>query len=142
MKAWVDHIGIGWGAIIVNDNNEVLLVQRSLDSRTEPWTRSRPWGQVEFWENIEAAIEREIYEEVWIVIKVTKLLEVTQIINKENNTHWIAFGYLAEYVSGEVVNKEPENHTAVQWFPIDKLPSNLNEYTRNAIAVLVAWKGV
>jgi len=142
MKPWIDYIGIGWWAIIVNNKNEVLLVQRSLNSRTEPWTWSRPWGQVEFWESIEAAIEREIYEEVWIIIKVTKFLEVTQTISKESNTHWLAFGYMADYISGEITNKEPENHTAVQWFPINNLPDNLNEYTRNSLDVFFAWKSI
>lgn len=28
---------------------------------------------------------------------------------------------------------EPDNHDAVQWFPFDDLPENINNYTRNSI---------
>lgn len=45
---------------------------------------------------------------------------------------------MADYISGEITNKEPENHTAVQWFPINNLPDNLNEYTRNSLDVFFA----
>jgi len=140
MKKWIDYIGIGCWAIVINDKNEVLLVKRSMSARTEPWTWSRPGGQVEFWETIEATVEREIQEEVGIEVKAIKLLEITQNIDPTHGSHRIAVGYLAQYISWEVTNMEPENHDAVQWFSFDNLPENINNYTRNAIAVYLAME--
>jgi len=131
MKTGKDCIGIGCGAIIVNNQNEILLVKRSINSRTEPGTWSRPGGEVEFSEKIEDAVKREIKEETNIDIKVIDLLEVSQVVTSES--HWIAFGYLAEAISNKVINTEPQKHDEVAWFSLNNLPENLNQYTKNSI---------
>jgi len=131
MKAGIDFIGIGCGALVINEKNEVLLIKRSAKARTEPGSWSRPGGQVEFGETVEHAVEREMEEEVGIKVKAVKLLDMTQII--EEGKHWIAFGYLATYISGTPINKEPDKHEEIKWFSLDNLPENLNSYTANSI---------
>jgi len=133
MKPGKDFIGVGCGAIIINNRNEVLLLKRSSISRTEPSTWSRPGGQVEYGENAEEAVKREIKEELGIDIEVVRFLEMTQTI--EDGKHWIALGFLARHVSGTPRNVEPDKHDEVKWFPLSMLPENLNSYTRNAINV-------
>lgn len=133
MRVGYDYIGVGCGAIVVNDNNEVLLVKRSLESRTEPGEWSRPGGEVERGETIEKAVEREVFEETGVRVQVVRLLEVTQNISE--GKHWIALGYLAKYVSGEAVNREPKKHDEVKWCPIDNIPGPLNNYTRNSLNI-------
>lgn len=54
---------------------------------------------MEFGETVEAAVNREIQEEVGIQVKALKLLEITQNIDPTCGSHWIAVGYLAEYIS-------------------------------------------
>jgi len=136
MKAGKDYVGVGCGGIIINEEeNKVLLVKRSLNSRTEPGYWSRPGGEVEYGETIEEAVKREILEETGIITKVTKFLELTQIIDKEKGNHWIALGYLAKYISGEPKNLEPEKHNEVKWFSLSKLPTKLTSYTKNALKV-------
>ena len=135
MKAGIDFIGIGCGAIIINDNNEVLLVKRSINSRTEPGTWSRPGGQVEFGETVEEAVEREVLEETNVQVRVLRFLEMTQNINQDKFKHWIALGFLAKHVSGEPENLEPTKHDEVRWISLSELPENINIYTKNAIDV-------
>jgi len=138
MKAGIDHIGVGCGAIIVNDKDEVLLVKRSQNSRTEPGQWSRPGGQVEFGEHGATATEREVEEETGIKVKVVRPLEFTEVIDGDNGgKHWVALGYLARHVSGEPVNREPDKHEDIRWFPLEGLPENLTSYTRNAINVFL-----
>lgn len=133
MEVGKDYIGVGCGAIIVNDKNEVLLVQRSKDARTEPGTWSRPGGQVEFGETVEQAVEREVLEETGLAVKALSVLEVRSVLSE--GKHWLAIGYLAKYISGEPRNTEPTKHDAVKWFPLDDLPEPLNEYTRSSINI-------
>lgn len=51
------------------------------------------------WGNCRSGSEREIQEEVGIQVKALKLLEITQNIDPTCGSHWIAVGYLAEYIS-------------------------------------------
>ena len=142
MKPGVDYTGVGCGCIIINDNNEVLLVKRSKNSKTESGMWSRPGGSVEFGETVEDAVTREIREELNIDIEVVRFLEYTDNIGVENEVkkHWVALGFLAKIKSGEIKNLEPDKHDDFKWFPLDKLPENLTEYTKNAINVFLKTK--
>jgi len=133
MELGKDCIGVGCGAIIINDNNEVLLLKRSENSRTEPGTWSRPGGAVEYGESLKQAVEREVFEETNVKVEVIRFLEITENIHEDK--HWIAIGFLAKYISGEpeIPEKEKHKHDEIRWFKIDSLPENINNYTRNAI---------
>ena len=138
MKPGKDFIGIGCGAIIVNDKDEVLLLKRSSTARTEPITWSRPGGAVEFGEKIEEAVVREVEEETGVKIQVLKHLEITQ--NIEEDKHWIAHGYLARHLSGEPKNMEPTKHDEIRWFPVNELPEKINNYTKKSIELYIESK--
>ena len=47
--------------------------------------------------------------------------------------HWFTGGRLAKIIGGELKNMEPEKHDAVEWFALDQLPENINEYTKQSI---------
>jgi len=132
-KTTFKQIGIGCGAIVANDKDEILLVKRSLSSRHEPGTWSRPGGKIEFGETIESALAREILEETGIQIQAIEFLEVSQSVDPENDFHWISLGYFAWYSSGTARNMEPDRHDEVAWFPLDQLPPGINAITRRAI---------
>ena len=131
-----NNIGVGCGCIILNKKGEILLVKRSKDLRNEAGMWSRPGGTVEFGETITEALVREIREEIGIEIEIIKFLEYTDIINKEEGTHWVALGFLAKRKSGEVKNLIPHEHDEVRWFQLDRLPKNVTHYTRNSIIAL------
>ncbi len=140
MKSGIDYIGTGCGAIVIRGKKEVLLVQRSKVSRTEPGTWSRPGGEVDFGESIKAAVARETLEETGVVVKAEEeALLINEIITKDS--HWMAHGYVAEYISGEAYNVEgPEKHEDVKWFPLDNLPQNLNIYTKESLEKYIATR--
>lgn len=133
MKPGTDFIGLGCGALIVNDKNEVLLIRYAEDSKTDPGMWARPGGKIDFGECGPAAAEREVEEEVGIKVKVIEPLEFTEVIEDDRSKHWIALGFLAKHVSGTPTIKEPHKHTDIGWFPINNIPENTAIYTRNSV---------
>ena len=128
-----NYVGVGCGALIINEKEEVLLVKRLLNARTEPGYWSRPGGEVCFGEKIEEAIKREVREETGLEVEVIRFLEMTEMINPTPKTHWITFGYLARITGGTPENKEIDKHEEVKWFPLTQLPEPLTQYTINSL---------
>jgi ADP-ribose pyrophosphatase len=139
IKIGTDCIGVGCGALIINDKNETLLLKRTDKSRNRAGFWSKPGGGLEFGDKIEDTVKREIKEEIGVEIEIIKFLCFTENILKDENQHWISFNYLAKITEGEVKNMEPEKHEEVKWFALDNLPEKLthgtlesvNEYFKN-----------
>jgi 8-oxo-dGTP diphosphatase len=129
MKPGVDYIGIGCGALIINDKNETLLVKRTPKSKNEAGFWSKPGGAVEFRESVEDAVKREIKEELGIDIELIRFLGFTNHILKSENQHWVAFNYLARIIAGEPRNLEPKKIEEIKWFNLKNLPENLTQTT-------------
>lgn len=122
MKRGKDYIGVGVGAVIINDNNEILLLLRKKSPECGYWTI--PGGTVEFGERVEEAIVREVQEELGVQCAIVDLLGVTNHIVASEGTHWVSPAYLVKIVSGQPQNIEPHSHAEMKWFPIDHLPEN------------------
>jgi ADP-ribose pyrophosphatase len=133
MKNGFDNIGIGCGALIMNDNNETLLLKRTSKTRNEAGFWSKPGGGVEFGEKVENAVKREIKEELGVDIELIKFLGFTDSIMQEEKQHWISFNYVAKITCGELKNLEPEKHEDMRWFKLNELPDKVNQYTLEAI---------
>ena len=65
---------IGVGAIVINDNNEILLVRDRISSNHSIY--KLPGGMVEHANKLSDAVEREVYEETGIEAKLIKLVSV------------------------------------------------------------------
>ncbi len=126
-----DYIGVGVGAFIINNNQEVLLLKRLKSPEKCSWTI--PGGSVEFGETIEEAVIREVREEVGVEINLFKLLGVTNYIDNNEKYHWVAPIFLAEITKGIPRNIEPNIHEEMDWFLIKKLPNKLTMMTIMAI---------
>lgn len=133
MKPGKDYIGVGCGALIINDKNETLLVKRALKSNNEAGFWSKPGGTVEFGEIVEDAIKREIKEELGIEIELIRPLAFTNHLIPSENQHWVAFNYLARIVKGKPKSLEPDKIEEVMWFKFDALPENLTQTTREPV---------
>ncbi len=133
MKPGVDYIGIGCGALIVNDNNETLLVKRGQKSKNQVGVWSKPGGAVDLEEKVEDAVIREIKEELGVDIELVKFLGFTNHIIKSENQHWIAFNYLAKIIKGEPQILEPDKIEEIKWFSLNNLPENLSQTTSEPI---------
>lgn len=127
-----DFIGVGCGAVIVNDKDEVLLLKRGAGARNGQRLWARPGGLVEFGETAEVAVMREVKEETGLEIEIVERLQFSELV-EEGSTHWISLGFLARVVSGVAKNLEPDRHDEIKWFPLSNLPENLAKYTRTAI---------
>lgn len=129
MKKGIDYIGIGCGALIINDKNETLLIKRTSKTRNENGFWSKPGGGVEFGEKVEDAVKREIKEELGVEIELIKFLGFTNHIIKSESQHWVAFSYLAKIINGELKNLEPAKHEEIKWFKLDSLPEKISQTT-------------
>ncbi|MCY6960012.1 NUDIX domain-containing protein [Clostridium brassicae] len=134
MKKGQDYIGVGVGAVIINENKEILLLLREKSPELGCW--SIPGGKVEMFETVEDAIKREVKEELDVEVEIIKLITVTNHIIWQEKAHWVAPTFLTKVVSGQVKNVEPEKHKEVRWFSIDELPNNITITTKNAIKYL------
>jgi 8-oxo-dGTP diphosphatase len=132
MKAGRDYIGVGVGAVIL-ENDAVLLLKRKKSPEAGYW--SIPGGRVEFGETVEAAIVREIKEELGCDAQVVMSMGVTNHIVEDEGVHWVSPRFLVK-ISGEPKNLEPDVHDDAQWFKISELPPNLTMTTRAALAAL------
>jgi ADP-ribose pyrophosphatase len=129
MNPGIDYIGIGCGALIINNNNETLLMKRGSKSKNEIGYWSKPGGAVEFGEKVEDAIKREIKEELDIEIELIKFLDFTDHIINSENQHWIAINFLAKIINGEPKIMEPNKHSEIKWFNLNDLPENITQTT-------------
>jgi mutator protein MutT len=131
-----DYIGVGTGAVIVNEKNEILLLARNKAPEKGRW--AIPGGKVELFETLKDAIRREVREETGLTIDVVDELCVTDHILPDEHVHWVTTTFLCRILDGVAENREPTKHTALSWFALDRLPPNLALPTVRALEKLRA----
>lgn len=132
MKKGVDFIGVGAGAIVFNDNGEVLVAQRGPKARNEAGKWDFPGGSVEFGETCEDAVTRELKEEFEIDIEVIELLEVVNHILPKENQHWVSPSFVAKHIGGDPRITEPDKCTGFKWMKISEInPADLSESSKS-----------
>jgi mutator protein MutT len=122
MKKGIDYIGVGCGAVILNDDNKVFLARRGREARNERHKWEFPGGSVEFGELLEDALVREVMEEYGFEIEVEELLDVVDHIIPEEKQHWVSPTFLCRCKRGTPSIREPHKCEAIGWFPLDRLP--------------------
>lgn len=134
MQKGKEYIGVGVGAFILNENNDLLLLQRNKEPEKGFW--AIPGGSVEFNETIEEAVIREIKEGTDIDIEVLRLLCVCNHIVEKESIHWVSPEFLCKIVNGEIKNMEPIKHMDMKWFNIDNLPDNITITTKKGVEAI------
>lgn len=127
MKAGVDYIGVGIGAVILREG-KIFLAQRGPDCRNERGLWETPGGAHEFGHQMRDTIKREIGEEFGITIEVGAQLHSYDHIVPEENQHWLAVSYLCTILEGEPTIKEERKCSGIGFFTFDeawKLPLTL-----------------
>ncbi len=130
MKRGVDYIGVGVGAIIVDNQGRLLLARRGTKAKNERGLWEFPGGSVELGETLAEALRREMREEFGIEITVGELLDVIDHILKEEGQHWVSPTYICTIASGEPYIREPEKCAEIGWFHTDEIPKELTQITR------------
>lgn len=94
----------------------VGLRSRACRDEQERWEPAGG-GQVQFGETLEAALTREVFEEVGAVPFNLEYLGFREVLRQQDGvtTHWIAFDYRAQVESSQVSIKEPEKCLELRW---------------------------
>lgn len=131
MKLGKDYIGVGCGAFIINEKEQLLLQQRNKEPEKDCWCI--PGGKVEWMETFEDAVKREVKEECDVEINVEKLLGVCDHIVKNEKQHWVSPSFLCRIIEGEPKIMEPSKHVDMKWFDLNNLPQKITITTQHAI---------
>jgi mutator protein MutT len=125
MKPGKSYIGLGVGAIIINNRDEILLMKRSKNTKLHKTTAnlwSTPGGVVEFGEKIEDAIIREVKEELGVEIDIKKIIGNWDQILPKAKVHWHCVSFLATIKNGIPKILETDKFDELKWFPINNPP--------------------
>lgn len=120
VRVGIDCIGVGVGALILNEENKVLLALRSQKAKNERGKWEIPGGAVEFGETLEHALHREVQEEFGVTVSIIKRFNIVDHILPEEKQHWVAQTFLCRIVSGEPRNCEPEKCDDLGWFTVEE----------------------
>ena len=130
MKRGIDYIGVGVGAILVDDEGRVFLARRGPKAKNERDLWEFPGGSVEFGETLAQALQREMFEEYGIKVSVGELVDVVDHILPQENQHWVSPTFICRIVSGTPHIREPEKCTEIGWFDVHRMPDELTGITR------------
>lgn len=121
MQKGIDYIGVGVGALIFNDQGQILIAKRTNKVRNEPNKWEFPGGSVRFGEKCEDAVVREVKEEFDIKIKVITFLGLVDHIIPEQEQHWVSPSYIAKLISGTLKIMEPDRCCEIKWVKISEI---------------------
>jgi 8-oxo-dGTP diphosphatase len=130
MQRGIDYIGVGVGAIIVDEQGRLFLARRGPQAKNERGLWEFPGGAVEFGERLADALKREIREEYGIEIEVLELLDVADHILPDEGQHWVSPSFICAIVSGEPAIREKAKCIEIGWFAPDEMPKDLTQVTR------------
>jgi mutator protein MutT len=126
MKRGVDYIGVGVGAVIVNEQGKIFLAKRGPLAKNERGLWEFPGGSVEFGERLADALRREIREEYGMQIEVGPLLDVVDHILPDEGQHWVSPTYICKpALDSQPRILEPGKCTAIGWFAPGNAPQEL-----------------
>ncbi len=110
------------GALILQDHN-ILLVRRANEPGKGKW--SIPGGTVELGELLKDAVVREVYEETGLVVEVLDLLDIIEVIRKDDagniTFHYVILDYLAKPIGGTL--RAASDASDVVWVSVDEAMS-------------------
>ena len=116
-------------AVFIRKGRKVLMGKRKNISGNGTW--GLVGGHLEFGEELKECATREIEEEVGVSISKLQFATVSNVIFEDENTHYVSVFFVCDYLSGKVLNKEPDKLEKWEWFDWDKLPENLYKPVRN-----------
>lgn len=108
----------------VRKGNTVLLARRAKEKERGAGEWCPPGGHLEMFETIENCAVRETHEESGVEIDGVRLVTIIEGMESEQESHYVTFYYVADWVSGEPRPQEGESEDW-QWFAWDALPQPL-----------------
>jgi nucleoside triphosphatase len=111
-------------AIILNKDKEVLLAKNLKSLRG--WIL--PGGKLEPGETLEAAITREIREELGLGIKVKKFVTAfvsSASLSGKTKENYVVIRFLASVKGGKKIKIRKDEIEDARWFEINRLPEGI-----------------
>lgn len=118
--------------VLLRDGDKVAFVLREHTG----WMDNHyglPSGKVEKNEPYTVAAIREAYEEVGVQIAAEHLHHAITIYRRAPDSDWVDVYFEVDKWQGEVINAEPEKHSALEWLTITNLPENVIPAVRYAL---------
>ena len=109
--------GLTMRGILKNENDEILILKRHPQSRTDPEMWELPGGKVEAGEFFDDALVREIKEETALDAEVGDFAEAVQ--NDYSHKRTVQLIMYLDNVKGDV--KISDEHTDWMWADLDKI---------------------
>ncbi len=114
-----EHIVTSVVAVIVNDEEQVLLTRRNISPFKDMWVM--PGGKIDLGEPIFKALHREVLEEVGLEVQIGELIDVFEHLTPgEGSSHFIILYYRCRPVSC-VVNHNHIEVSEARWVPRNEL---------------------
>ena len=108
-------------AVVLLNKHSIVLVKRRKPPFEGFW--ALPGGFVEYGETVEAAVEREVFEETGLKVRILKLIGVFSKPDRDPRGHVVSIAFLAEAVEGKL--RESDESFEVKAFKIEELPEKL-----------------
>ncbi len=129
MKPGIDYIGLTVVFCCYDGKGKFLLQQRGVKCRDEQGFWEFGGGQIEFGETVEAAVLREMREEIGVSGSVIEALPPLSLLREDKGIkkHWLLFPFIILVDPKDVVvNEPPEKIAAVDWFRWEDFPQPLH----------------
>ena len=123
--------------VIMNNQNEILMLQRSNTGRMDGMWSIPAWSLDEN-EELSVAAKREAMEELWIQVVDCSLLHVCHC--NVHGKQWINMFFKAHVYSWDVKLCEPHKHSAIAWNAMGNLPDQTIDYVRFALENIAKWE--
>jgi 8-oxo-dGTP diphosphatase len=119
------------GAVIVNENNEILILQRSMDDDFLPGDWDIPGGGLDYGEEPEEGVKREVLEECGLEIEVGRPIKASTYYIGEIQR--IDVSYLCKAKNPFNIKLSHE-HSDFKWLKLEEMETfNLNPYIRKIL---------
>ena len=131
MKAGVDFIGVGVGAILCDSYGRVLLMKRGKLAKNERGLWEFPGGAVDMGETRKQAIVREVREELQINVKIIKELVTLDHLIPRDKQHWVTTLFYCQVKKiCSITLLEKGKHDSFAWFHWTDMPKGLSIVTK------------
>lgn len=126
-----NKIGVGFGIIVINQENKILLGKRHDDPEKADsdlhgegsWTM--PGGKLDFGEKFKEGACREVLEETSLILNENNLKLISLTDDIVSDAHYVTAGFICKSFKGEVKIMEPDEIVKWSWFSLDSLPKPL-----------------
>lgn len=119
--------------LLLIKDNKIFLIKRS-ETGWADGAYAIPGGCVDAGEPFKQACVREGFEELGVTVNPEDLTIVqTSHVKRDTELQYVMVSFATDTWIGQPYNKEPHKHSDAQWFDIDSLPVNINQFAKEII---------